>query len=192
VLYLLLKIRSSPSQIDEFASKLMLSGLLARIGLGQSSTTGTPTTCVFCNPSAERGFKIAYEDKFFLAFEDIKPSSAVHYLIVPRKHIASVRTLKIEDVDLVKTMEKIGHIVLDKFGVPSDSRRMGFHIPPFNSISHLHLHVQSLPYKSRREAVSYMDSSSFADYSKGFSWFVEISQLTRILERGRQVGIGPS
>jgi hypothetical protein len=67
------------------------------------------------------------QDETFLAFEDIKPASAVHYLVVPRKHIGSsfciryfkcvvlkasavsVRTLKPEDVQLGKhgSFEKI-------------------------------------------------------------------------------------
>lgn len=167
--------------------EFMLSDLLSRIGGGlrlappvspllsmDGTTTRKPNPCIFCNVSAENGFKITYEarciydltylrlkfylqDESFVAFEDLKPAGTVHYLLIPKKHIrssfylhhqssffynslaASVRTLSAEDVKLgkrhhkiysnlfqfltVKTMERIGHTVLDSFGVPSDSRR---------------------------------------------------------------------
>jgi len=180
----------------------MLSALLSQLGGGPTppvpqsadeKTRGKAISCIFCNVAAGNGFKIAYEDEFFLAFEDIKPTSAVHYLVVPRRHINSIRTLRSEDVQLLKVMERIGHTVLDKFDVPFNSRRMGFHIPPFNSVDHLHLHVQSLPHHSRIGAASYYVSTPRSgDYSKGFSWFVEVNQAIRILERGGTVGVRPS
>jgi len=180
----------------------MLSALLSQLGggptplvpqLADEKTQGKAISCIFCNVSAENGFKIAYEDEFFLAFEGTRPTSAVHCLVVPRRHINNIRTLRSADVQLLKDMERIGHTVLDKFGVPSNSRRMGFHIPPFYSIDHLHLHVQSLPHNSRIGAASfYISTPLFGDYSKGFSWFVEVNQAIRILARGGTVGVGPS
>jgi len=147
--------------------------------------------CKFCNTSMERGFNIAYQDEFFVAFEDRSPASLHHYLVVPKQHIESVRSLKQSDVGLVKTMEEIGHAVMSKLGIPSSLRVMGFHIPPFNSVYHLHLHVQALPYRSSRYAAKYPVSSGFGGYSKGLSWFVEVNQVIQILERGRRVGIWP-
>ena len=65
--------------------------------------------------------------------------------------------------------------------------RMGFHIAPFHSVDHLHLHVQALPYKSPWRAAKYPVIPGYGSCIKGFSWFVEIEQAIQILERGKAV-----
>lgn len=118
---------------------------------------------------------------------------------------------------LVRSMSEIGHHILDNLDVPSTSRRravvnliggtqpverssyneceniyrLGFHIPPFNSVNHLHMHVQALPYISFARRAKYPVVRGGTRYPKGFSWFVEVSQSIQILERGSRIGIFP-
>ncbi|KAF9048838.1 HIT-like protein [Panaeolus papilionaceus] len=148
-------------------------------------------TCKFCFVEGGKGFSIMYEDGDFVAFSDRKPASTYHYLVVPKAHIASVRSLRQTDVELVKAMEKIGNDLLESKEVPSESRRMGFHIPPFNSVYHLHLHVQGLPYLSAGRAAKYPYRMGEGDNSKGLTWFAEVKQVIRILEQGKRVGVMP-
>jgi len=148
-------------------------------------------SCIFCNVSKENGFKIVFEDNRFVAFEDINPASAHHFQVVPKEHISSVKDLGIDDVQLVEKMADIGHQVLDARNVPRSHRKLGFHIPPYYSVAHLHMHVQSLPYVSLTKAFKYPIVGGFGRYQKGFSWFAEAGQTARILERGKAVKISP-
>lgn len=68
--------------------------------------------------------------------------------------------------------------------------RMGFHIPPFNSVNHLHLHLHALPYRGAFK-LEYPISKGKNGKSKGFSWFVEVDQAIEILQRGKTIGVFP-
>ncbi|KAJ7735618.1 HIT-like protein [Mycena maculata] len=148
------------------------------------------TPCGFCHVSAANGFHIIWEDEIFVAFRDRNPASEHHIQLIPKRHITSVRSLRKQDAELVRTMKTIGDKLLDEFDPSPTMRVMGFHIPPFNSVNHLHLHVQGLPYKPMRRA-KYPISPGFGPFHKGFGWFVEADQAARSLENGRTIGVFP-
>lgn len=69
--------------------------------------------------------------------------------------------------------------------------RLGFHIPPYISVPHLHMHVQALPYRSFLRRLKYPVAAGGKGHEKGFSWFAEAEQTVRLLEKGIQVRILP-
>ncbi len=49
------------------------------------------TDCIFCKIArGEIPCKKVYEDEELLAFHDINPAAPVHFLIIPKQHIASL------------------------------------------------------------------------------------------------------
>jgi diadenosine tetraphosphate (Ap4A) HIT family hydrolase len=105
---------------------------------------GNRLSCVFCriHQRFEPG-RIVYEDDKFVVFHTIDPATHLHLLVTPRAHIANVRALKgQEGANLVREMKSVGQSVLGGYG---PTGRYCFHIPPWNSIDHLHLHAIASP-----------------------------------------------
>ncbi|KAB7499387.1 Histidine triad nucleotide-binding protein 3 [Armadillidium nasatum] len=96
--------------------------------------------CVFCEIiDGKRENEIKYQDEKFVVFMDKRPATKHHYLVVPRIHYKNVLSLKVDEVDL--KMVKVGEQIMTENKGDLSGLRMGFHWPPFHSISHLHLHV---------------------------------------------------
>ncbi len=63
---------------------------------------GAAGECLFCRIVARRSpADIEYEDDDVLAFRDIYPKAAVHVLIVPKRHIASIMDMAPDDAQVI-------------------------------------------------------------------------------------------
>uniref|UniRef100_A0A0B7BIR7 Adenosine 5'-monophosphoramidase HINT3 n=1 Tax=Arion vulgaris TaxID=1028688 RepID=A0A0B7BIR7_9EUPU len=102
-----------------------------------------PSKCLFCRiaNNQEPNSRLLYEKDDIVIFRDIRPAAAHHYLVVPQNHVADPKHLGPEDLDLVNKLITVGEAFLVKEGGDVADSRLGFHWPPFNSVSHLHLHV---------------------------------------------------
>ena len=71
--------------------------------------------CIFCKIAAhDIPSEIIYEDDEIFFFEDISPQAPVHFLGIPKKHIASISELDENDTNLIcKILLKIRDIVKD-------------------------------------------------------------------------------
>lgn len=100
--------------------------------------------CIFCKiakgeiPSAK-----VFENDKIIAFNDINPKAKIHILIVPKKHIESVKHLEEADKELV------GELVLAAQKIAEEKNLQGYKLvinvgrDGGQLIDHLHLHLMS-------------------------------------------------
>lgn len=107
---------------------------------------GEVESCVFCKicEGIDRKTEVAYEDQRVIVFKPLARCAAQHWLVVPRQHIQNVKALNAQDIPILSYMREIGEKVLkEKSPNPDPSNQQYvFHVPPVNSIDHLHLHCQ--------------------------------------------------
>ncbi|XP_075718454.1 adenosine 5'-monophosphoramidase HINT3 [Rhinoderma darwinii] len=140
---------------------------------GEEQGTGSyDTKCIFCKISnnQEGDCELLYSDEELVCFKDIRPGAPHHYLVVPKKHVGNCKTLTTDDVQLVQKMVEVAKNMLQRNSVTSlEDIRLGFHWPPFCSISHLHLHVLA--------PASQLGFLSRMIYRLNSYWFITADQL---------------
>lgn len=86
-----------------------------------------------------------HSDSSFVVFRTIKPYTPNHLLVCPRKHIKSALDLQPgeDGAAILQHMIDLAHRVVAENGLSTTEEppQLSFHVPPFNSIDHLHLHV---------------------------------------------------
>ncbi|PKY41725.1 HIT-like protein [Rhizophagus irregularis] len=138
-----------------------------------SCFTDTTQDCVFCDLTDK---KIVYEDERIVAFHDISPAAKLHLLIIPRNHIDNVDSLTPNDAPLLKHMIDTGNQLLSESGYQLSERKVGFHVPPYNSVHHLHLHCIGLPYRNIFYSTKYTELVHW--YSSGEKILKSLSSST--------------
>jgi histidine triad (HIT) family protein len=100
--------------------------------------------CIFCR-IVERTSpaRVVFEDDEILAFEDVRPQAPVHILIVPRKHLASLKDATAEDVPLLGRMLMVATQLARERGLETRGYRTVFNTGSGagQSVFHLHLHL---------------------------------------------------
>ncbi|KAJ8288297.1 hypothetical protein COCON_G00009560 [Conger conger] len=136
---------------------------------------GYDKKCIFCKIiNREIDSELLHNDEEISCFRDIKPGAPHHYLVVPTRHVGNCKSLRKEHVPLVEKMVEMGKMMLEKNGITDlDDIRLGFHWPPFCSVTHLHLHVLA--------PVSQMGLMSRVFYRLDSYWFITADQLIQRL-----------
>ncbi|CAL8393956.1 histidine triad nucleotide-binding protein 3 isoform X2 [Gadus morhua] len=132
--------------------------------------------CLFCCiTTKEKETEIILTDDELVCFRDSKPGARHHFLVVPRSHLGNCSTLQREHIPLVEQMKEMGRKVLENNKI-SDLQdvRMGFHLPPFSSVPHLHLHVLA--------PASEMNSRSLSRYGPQSYWFITVDNVLHQLK----------
>jgi len=104
--------------------------------------------CIFCKiVIGEVQSTKVFENENIFAFLDINPKAKVHILIIPKKHIESVKTLQELDKNL------IGEMFLTAQKIAKDKNLEGYKLfisvgrEGGQEVDHLHLHLVSPDFK---------------------------------------------
>ncbi len=101
-------------------------------------------SCLFCRiVSGEIPARKIFEDDDVLAFEDINPQAPMHFLVVPRTHVATVNDLEEEHDRLVGVMVRRAAAIAAERGYAARGFRTVFNCnaDAGQTVFHLHLHV---------------------------------------------------
>ncbi|KAJ3210106.1 hypothetical protein HDU67_005647 [Dinochytrium kinnereticum] len=172
--------------------------------MGVGASKGVVSGCVFCEiaDGSSTSARVVYRDEEVVAFKDINPSARVHLLVVPVKHVDNVLNLTHHDIPLLNRMREIGVQLLSqdpRFQPPAASQdveslhpmmRVGFHVPPFTSVPHLHLHAIGLPFHNWVRAVKYPSDMPAkrrvkSIFPRVMRWFVSVETLVQSLQDAR-------
>lgn len=97
--------------------------------------------CIFCKiAKKETPGKIVFEDEEFLAFNDIKPASPVHILVIPKKHYKNLLEVDNQEV-LGKLMQKV-QLIAKKHNISEGFRTViNTGDNGGQTVHHLHVHI---------------------------------------------------
>ena len=102
--------------------------------------------CIFCKivagliPSNK-----VFEDENLLAFHDIHPAAAVHFLIIPKTHLPSLFEVHDEHVELLGKMFKLAPKLAQEQGLKGFKTVVHTGADGGQDVPHLHLHVMGTP-----------------------------------------------
>mmetsp|Transcript_15181 Transcript_15181/g.25207 ORF Transcript_15181/g.25207 Transcript_15181/m.25207 type:complete len:217 (+) Transcript_15181:110-760(+) len=122
------------------------------------------------------------ETPIALGFQDRSPKAPFHALIIPKTYIKNVFDLDQKDVFLVEDMHTMAMDLLNTYQPEAVSQKdyiLCYHVPPFNSVNHLHLHVLA---PASEMAWFYR----FGKYLPGTRWCVGEEQVRDRLQSGKK------
>jgi sulfate adenylyltransferase (ADP) / adenylylsulfatase len=99
---------------------------------------GNLKSCIFCTIANHSSRELIFEDEICAVFYPLDLCAKVHILIVPKLHVKSIQSNRKLDLELIRHLKLIGDQVLDRYG--NSDRMFMFHLEPYNSIEHLHMH----------------------------------------------------
>jgi len=98
--------------------------------------------CLFCKMVAgEIKPDVVYEDDKVLAFKDINPQAPVHFLIIPKKHVATLNEL--DDQELAGYLMLTAAKLAQQEGLGDNGYRtlVNCNTHGGQAVYHLHMHV---------------------------------------------------
>lgn len=108
--------------------------------------TGEPLSidCTFCRIiSGSAQALIFFRDDRVIAFQDIRPRTPVHILIVPVRHISTLNDTGPDDIPLLGHMVSVARQLAVDQGISQSGYRLMINTGPHagQSVFHIHLHL---------------------------------------------------
>ena len=99
--------------------------------------------CIFCRIVAgEIPSSKLYEDEDVLAFHDVRPQAPVHFLIIPKTHIATMADVTPAEQTLMGKMMVLAPQLMAQLGVTGGFRQIiNTGRDGGQEVYHLHMHV---------------------------------------------------
>ncbi len=87
--------------------------------------------------------EVLYEDDTALAFKDINPQSPLHFLVIPKKPIATINDITEDDREIVGHLSYVAAKVVAEHGLADQGYRTVMNCNEFGgqTVYHIHLHV---------------------------------------------------
>ena len=87
--------------------------------------------------------EILYEDEISLAFKDINPQAPLHFLVIPKKPIATINDIVLEDRELVGHLYYVAKQLATEHGFSDEGYRvvMNCNENAGQTVFHIHLHM---------------------------------------------------
>lgn len=83
-----------------------------------------------------------FENEKIVAFKDINPAAPVHILIVPKKEIPDLQSLKPEDLPLIADVVAVAQTLAERYEIADGYRLLTNNgAPAGQSVFHLHFHL---------------------------------------------------
>lgn len=100
--------------------------------------------CLFCKiAGGEIPSKKVYEDELVYAFYDIDPQAPVHFLVIPKEHIASCGEITAENSHIVAHAFEVISKLTKEMGITDFRVVSNCGEQAGQSVHHLHFHVLS-------------------------------------------------
>lgn len=99
--------------------------------------------CIFCKIAAgEIPSNKVHEDAEFLAFHDIRPHAPVHFLVIPKRHIASLAHVQEADAPMLGRLMALVPRLARENGLESGFKTgINTGRDGGQEVDHLHIHV---------------------------------------------------
>lgn len=98
--------------------------------------------CLFCKIIAKLiPADLLYEDDEVLAFRDIMPQAPVHFLVIPKKHLAGPAAMTAEDERLMGKLMRVGAKVAQAEKIEHFRLVFNNGAQSGQTVFHIHMHV---------------------------------------------------